>query len=229
MQSLFVHATLLDSIATIMNEAQHEGDAWLITLLLYITVVIAAITIMNMLIGILCETITAAAETERNLLQLAQVEQTLKELLEKGLDEDRDGMISKHEFEAILQNKACLRALDDIEIDVVGLVDVGETIFQNASDSKGSFEMTFDRKLSFREFMEVLLQFRGSNKATVKDMMMLRRDVARTHRKLDTMWQVDAPRRSQLGVSTGMFGGLNSSQGDNWSRMTPQLSTVSEG
>jgi len=201
MQSLFVHTTLLDSISTIMDEAQEEPEPWVITILLYVIVIIAAITIMNMLIGILCETITGAAEAERNLLQLAQVEQTLKGLLEMGFDEDQDGLISRNEFEMILSNKDCVKALEEIEIDVVGLVDVGDTIFAN-TDEKGSFDMSFDRKLKFREFMEVLLQFRGSDKATVKDMMMLRRDVARTHRKLDHMWQADEPRRSQAFASS---------------------------
>jgi len=209
MQSLFVHTTLLDSISTIMDEAQEEPDPWVITILLYIIVIIAAITIMNMLIGILCETITGAAEAERNLLQLAQVEQTLKGLLEMGFDEDNDGLISQKEFEIILTNPACVRALEDIEIDVVGLVDVGDTIFAN-TDGKGSFDMSFDKKLNFREFMEVLLQFRGSNKATVKDMMMLRRDVARTHRKLDHMWQADEPRRSQASQAFSLQSSIRS-------------------
>merc|ERR1712083_449809 len=112
---------------------------------------------------------------ERNLLQLAQVEQTLKELLKMGVDENDDGLISRHEFEMILSNKACIKALEDIEIDVIGLVDVGDTIFVNP-EGRDSFDQSFDKKLDFQEFMEVLLRFRASNKATVKDMLMVMRE-----------------------------------------------------
>mmetsp|Transcript_99284 Transcript_99284/g.171030 ORF Transcript_99284/g.171030 Transcript_99284/m.171030 type:complete len:138 (+) Transcript_99284:49-462(+) len=50
-------------------------------------------------------------------------------------------------------------------VDVVGLVDFADIIFEN------------DIELSFADFMELVLQLRGSNNCTVKDMVDLRKFV----------------------------------------------------
>merc|ERR1719436_2163731 len=75
-------------------------------------------------------------------------------------------MISKQECEALLMTPEAAQALQNIGVDVVGLVDLMDYIFQEEND------------LSFLKFMETVLQLRGSNTATVKDIVDLRKFMA---------------------------------------------------
>jgi len=90
-----------------------------------------------------------------------------------GLDTDCDGMISKDEFAKILDNPLAARSLTEVGVDVFGLVDLQDFIFE-AEDENGESK---EKQLSFCDFMEVVLQLRGSNNATVKDIVDLRKFV----------------------------------------------------
>merc|ERR1712217_427383 len=82
---------------------------------------------------------------------------------DSGIDYDGNLQISKGEFETLLLNKTAARMVQDVGVDVVGLVDFADFIFKD------------DDELSFCEFMELVLQLRGSNNATVKDVVDLRK------------------------------------------------------
>jgi len=70
----------------------------------------------------------------------------------------------------ILENGDAVRCLQDVGVDVVGLVDFADFIFE----ADGVAE---EAELEFHEFMNVVLQLRGSNTATVKDIVDLRKFV----------------------------------------------------
>merc|ERR1712032_1241869 len=55
------------------------------------------------------------------------------------------------------------RALHEVGVDVVGLVDFSDYIFKDGDE------------LTFQTFMEIVLQLRGKNTATVKDIVDLRK------------------------------------------------------
>merc|ERR1719420_2344609 len=79
-------------------------------------------------------------------------------------DVDGNGMMSKTEFEDLLVQPEAAQFIQAVGVDVVGLVEFSEFIFK-------------DRELSFPEFVEVILQLRGSNQATVKDVVDMRKQV----------------------------------------------------
>merc|ERR1719421_2465376 len=94
------------------------------------------------------------------------VKNMLKEMLaDYGCDEDGSLSISKQEFEHLLLKPEAARIIQDVGVDVVGLVDFLDFIFKDGE------------KLSFPEFMDVVLQMRGSNNATVRDVVDLRKYV----------------------------------------------------
>merc|ERR1739844_465936 len=64
-----------------------------------------------------------------------------------------------------MDDEDCLAALQDVEVNVVGLVDWVRALF----GQNGEHEITLD------EFMETLIQLRGSNTATMKDVIELRK------------------------------------------------------
>merc|ERR1711964_845272 len=87
------------------------------------------------------------------------------------VDTNRDDTISKREFIHIMENVEAVQALSEVGVDVVGLVDFADHIFPD--DNSGEY----GAELSFAKFMEVVLQLRGKNVATVKDIVDLRKFV----------------------------------------------------
>lgn len=179
METLFFQVAIADDIIAVVEGVREEN--MLAHVLLYTVTLVGHITLMNMLIGVLCEGISLVAERERMAIQVAMVESTLREIL---LDEgDDDDVITKDEFLAVLQSRKAVLGLEDIGIDVVSLVDAADGIFQS-NDEQGDH---FGRTLTFEEFMEVLLQLRGSNRATVKDIVDLRKYIHKVIRNLEKL------------------------------------------
>jgi len=105
-------------------------ESMIFPVVFYTFVLISALTVMNMLIGILCEVVSAVTTTEREELTVTYVKASLREILmQGGLDQDGDGMISKVEFAQILDNPAAARILAGCGVDVFGLVELADFIF----------------------------------------------------------------------------------------------------
>jgi hypothetical protein len=128
---------------------------------------LSALTILQMLIGVLCEVIAAVAYIERETLMVDKVHEKFGKVLNK-LDEDNDGDLTWEEFCQIFSDDdvrtEALDALDSVNVDPEGLVDVATDIF---------FDHGEPVKVSFEEFMGMVLDLRGGQEATVKDIMGL--------------------------------------------------------
>ena len=167
MYTLLIYGTFLDDIAPFCDEVGAESAACL--LLVFVFTILAACTVLNLLIGILCEVVSAVAATEKEEMMVAFVTQKIETLLCAG-DSNHDGMISQAEFEKILKTPEGVLALEEVGIDPVTVVDFVEHIFYNEDKLEGS--------LDFPKFMEVLLKLRQTNECTIKDMVDLRRYIA---------------------------------------------------
>merc|ERR1711972_268963 len=107
---------------------------------------------MNMLIGVLVEVVGVVSDVEKEKLQVGFAKDRLQHMLaEFGTDEDGDGLLSYNEFLRLLENPLAVRALQDVGVDAIGLVDFVDVIFS-----------TTDR-LTFGQVMEMVLSLRGSN------------------------------------------------------------------
>jgi len=128
MHTLLVYGTLMDNIGQLV--AALGDESMIFPVVFYTFVLISALTVMNMLIGILCEVVSAVTTTEREELTVTYVKASLREILmQGGLDQDGDGMISKVEFAQILDNPAAARILAGCGVDVFGLVELADFIF----------------------------------------------------------------------------------------------------
>ena len=97
-------------------------ESMIFPVVFYTFVLISALTVMNMLIGILCEVVSAVTTTEREELTVTYVKASLREILRQGgLDQDGDGMISKVDFAQILENPAAARILAGCGVTYSGL------------------------------------------------------------------------------------------------------------
>mmetsp|Transcript_9375 Transcript_9375/g.23308 ORF Transcript_9375/g.23308 Transcript_9375/m.23308 type:complete len:400 (-) Transcript_9375:65-1264(-) len=130
-----------------------------------------------MLVGVLCEVVSAVAAMEKEELLVNSVMSKMHRIV-ADLDQNGSGTLSKHELKALLDHPEAARTLHDVGVDVVGLVDFADFIFQNLDlDEDDEDDEPEQRELSFADFMDVVLQFRGTNTATVKDMVDLRKFV----------------------------------------------------
>merc|ERR1712032_1064569 len=121
--------------------------------LLLFFVLLASLTVMNMLVGVLVEVVSIVSAVEKEQMAVSYVKSRLLSLLEDNVGED-DGMtISRGAFEQLILIPEAANIIQDVGVDVVGLLDFADVIFQD------------DKPLSFAEFMGVVLQFRGSNNA----------------------------------------------------------------
>merc|ERR1712232_440249 len=158
MYSLFIYATFLDDL---------RNDKWPLVFLALVFICLASMTVMNMLVGVLCEVVASVAETEKqDMLQEVACDKMFE--IAKKLDTDFNNKISYREFQKIVENKDALTALSDVGVNPLGIVEFAELFF---FDDDRPVELPFD------SFMEMVLDLREENKATVKDVLDLWRRI----------------------------------------------------
>lgn len=169
MFTCIVRGALLDEVTELLADVGR--DSGLIVAIFFSYVLIAAVTVMNLLIGVLCEVVTLVAAAEREELLIGFVQGQLEKIV-ASVDLDGNGLISHKEMKAILQDKDAVRALHSVGVDPVSLVDLADVLFPTKVAEDGD---EFRGEMTFIQFMQELLELRGKNTATVKDMITLRK------------------------------------------------------
>mmetsp|Transcript_3534 Transcript_3534/g.8804 ORF Transcript_3534/g.8804 Transcript_3534/m.8804 type:complete len:760 (-) Transcript_3534:34-2313(-) len=182
MASLWIHGALLDEVNWMTK--QLSRDSYACTALFTLFVLLAALTVLNLLVGVLCEVVGAVAATEKEEMLCGWVNEKLRDVV-AALDTDGDNQISKQEFLQMLGMPDVCRCLSEVGVDVVGLVDSADAIFQGGGFSEADAEDD-DNSIDFAEFMQTVLQLRGQNVATVKDVVELRKFIR------DGIWQMQS-------------------------------------
>jgi len=168
MYSLLIYATLLDDLIEFCDNLRHE--MWIVLALSFVYIALAALTVMNMLIGVLCEVVSAVAENERDEIRTETLTNKMREVV-STLDADANNLLSYKEFAEIMTKPDALNALEDVGVSAVGIVDFAELFF---------FEDGKPVDLTFEAFMEVILDLRQTNNCTVKDMLHVWMKIKRT-------------------------------------------------
>jgi hypothetical protein len=161
MYSLIIYGTFLDDLAHFCDNIKEESTACLVLVTFF--VVLASMTVMNMLIGVLCEVISSVAEMEKESMMQDEVYDRFGKIVEK-LDTNGNKLLSWDEFVKISFDPEAVQALEDVKVDPVGMIDFAEDFF---------FEDGQEQQLSFPDFMNMLLDLRGGQEATLKDVMTL--------------------------------------------------------
>jgi hypothetical protein len=189
MRTLWVYGTLLDEITQLMAVAE-EID-YLCVAILDLFILIGALTLMNMLIGVMCDVILAVASSEKDEMFLHNAKIKLEEIFHEHIDADDSGTINQSEFVAMLNNDCAANALHDLGVDVVGLVDIADIIFDEALETGQESR----KQLQFAEFTEVVVRYKNSNGATVKDIMGLHRIINKVLDKVSHMARMQEKER----------------------------------
>jgi len=161
MHSLIIYACFLDNLADFIIAVQEQSTQCFILAWIYIA--LASLTVMNMLIGVLCEVISAVADGEKESMMVDTVNEKFGKIM-RDLDSNNDGTLSWGEFQQILDYGDGLDALESMKIDVENMVDAAEDFF---------FEDGQPVAVAFPDFMQMVLDLRGGQQATVKDIMGL--------------------------------------------------------
>jgi len=121
----------------------------------------------------LCEVVSVVSSVEKETLVVSFVQTQLRALIQDCVGDTTDGM-TREQFADLLGRPQAARALDEVGVDVMGLLSISDFLFKD------------DKKLSFTDFMEMVLELRGTNTATVKHVVDLQRFVHLELRKTAT-------------------------------------------
>jgi len=135
------------------------------------------LTMLNMLIGFLCEVVTRVKEEESENTAKEELETRVLDILE-CYDVEDDRHLRKPEFSQMMSNPDLMMILRDHDIDTSDLVKLEDVLFEeqtiDGEGVTGDGIKTGYKELSFDDFLEKVLQLRGGNMATVTDIVELR-------------------------------------------------------
>lgn len=184
MLSLAFYGIILEGTPEVVKEVGQAS--FVCAALFFVFILTATFTVLNMLVGVMCETVRVVSATERERASLADAREKLLHLLRtSSLDADHNEMISREELKTLLHMPDACIVLRDLGIDVVSLVDTADIMFQDQEE------------LDFSSFMDLVLQWRGCNKATVHDLVMQRKFVqqefSQLHARIDQFLRQGRP------------------------------------
>jgi len=139
---------------------------WVYYVCMLLYLLLASLTVLNMLIGVLCEVVSVVAQVEREDLLVKHLKQRIRAIM-GSFDVNGGDNVTKQQFALLMQKPEAMQALHEVGVDVVALVEYGDFIFRERDE------------LSLGEFLTTVLQFRGTNTATVKDVVDMRKFVSR--------------------------------------------------
>ncbi|CAJ1382932.1 unnamed protein product [Effrenium voratum] len=139
--------------------------------LLLFFVLLAAITIMYMLVGVLVEVVGALAHAEKESLTVGWVASSLRKKME-SFGHDTESPLSKSELQDVLLDPDITDVLQSVQVDVVALMELVNIAYED-SEKTGN-PMTFEKIVS------LVLNGRGQNTACVKDTSELLRILKQT-------------------------------------------------
>lgn len=164
MWHLSMHGVFQDSPLALTDLIMEHSPlmANLVSIPLFIVfIIITALTVLNMLIGVLCHVITQVAESEKDESDISLMKSTVLVLL-KYLDEDGSGFLDKHEIQTLVHDEQAAKILKQLEIDIDHFVDYMDMKF-----------FVSGRPQSISEVMDYMLMLRGDRSLNMRDSIQI--------------------------------------------------------
>jgi len=155
MTTLLIDGTFLDGFGYVARSLMDTNHYFPLCVLI-LFVLLSALTVMNMLIGVLCEVVSAVAAAEKEDSAIRLVKDKLLALL-RELDEDGSGEISRQEIQQVLDNEDAMAVLENLQVDVHHLMEQLDMFFEEGGD------------LTIQQIMDLILMLRGDRPITMKD------------------------------------------------------------
>jgi len=200
MRTLLLKCTFGEDLPDVMDAVGNHS--WFAALTLLFFVFVSAVTIMNMLVGMLVEVVYAISAIEKERIAVNLVQTRIQDLV-ADIDRNRDGSIDRREFERLLENPRACSAFSDVGIDPIGLVDFADFIFESGTDSRDDVSHKQGGRITLAQFMDTVLQLRGTNQATVKDVVDLRKFVQLEFKRMTSVfWDTMREMLEEIETST---------------------------
>jgi len=157
MVTLIVQGVLLDDISGVTRDMITVAN---VPAILFFAgfCLLSAVTVMNMLIGVLCEVVIDVSSEEKEANAKNKLKSTLFVMLQ-NLDADNSGMLSKSEVQQMILDPQAVAIMNDIKVDTQYLLDISEMLFADE-----------DSTLPISVFMNIVLTLRGKRVPTMNDM-----------------------------------------------------------
>eukprot|EP00930_Biecheleria_cincta_P032212 TRINITY_DN2235_c0_g1_i1.p1 TRINITY_DN2235_c0_g1~~TRINITY_DN2235_c0_g1_i1.p1 ORF type:complete len:778 (+),score=158.01 TRINITY_DN2235_c0_g1_i1:111-2444(+) len=160
MNTLLLHGILPDYALLVNDISDPSKGSALFGIVLMAFIVLASVTIMYMLVGVLVEVVSKIASDEKENLTVSYLAAKVREKLESG-GRNVDIPFKKPELQQLIMETDMVQLLISLNVDIVALMDMFDIIYEDIE--KDGSDMTFQR------LVDVLLNGRGTNQATVRD------------------------------------------------------------
>lgn len=200
MWTLLLQGTLLDDISTPLNDLSEQGD-WVLVAFFLAYVFLSSFTLLNMLLGMLCDVISDVTAAEKHQVAEAKLSDSILEILECYDTDEMSGFISRTAFQSLTQNPEFISALRKFDVRVEDVCELEEVIFErhrheHDNDISAGSEQIL---ISFKELLEVILRLHDNSGATVNDIAGIQHSIAQLEERLDKSdrWQQEVLSRLQ--------------------------------
>jgi len=174
---LMLDGTLMDStgstLAALKDLEEHNYNwtvGWSMILVFALYVLLTSITVMNMLIGVLCEVVSEVKKHDEEKVAIEFMKLHLRGMLEQ-IDLDGNGQISKAEISALVNIPSAVKVLEELEVVPSHLLDLTERLFEDDAANGRVQEVTRE------ELMEIILKIRGFREVSMQDMVEVHCDL----------------------------------------------------
>merc|ERR1719162_975359 len=186
MWTLLLHGIFLDDISKVMNDI-HGAAGEFVCGIFVLFVFLGTFTILNMLIGFQCEVAASVARRDKANAEVQFLRHNLLPIIE-CYDGDDSEHLDKAEFQLLLQDPQVHDILGNFGTAVRDLLNLKDIIYEDKSQvvkqrstayvNKGGVvddsSSALDTRLTFNEFIEVVLRLRGKHPSSVTDIVELR-------------------------------------------------------
>jgi len=174
---LFIMGTILDDITLCCNYIRGSSKGTAMMLAFVIFVLISSFTMLNMLIGILCEVVCATGEGERNKNTETNVREAIQSLFQK-MDKDNNGEISRDEFLSMKHDKNVMKALQALEVKPKHFEMYADLMFKH-EDKDGETP-----KIDYAKTVDMIMRLRPGTQVTALDFSSFQMTVFKNHDRL---------------------------------------------
>merc|ERR1712060_794481 len=95
----------------------------------FLYMLLTNITVMNMLIGVLCELVTQVKRADDELIAIDFMKQHLRDMLVE-FDTDGSGQISRAELQTVVAEPKAIKVLESLNVNPQYLMDLTEPLFE---------------------------------------------------------------------------------------------------
>jgi len=169
--SLFIMGTVLDDVTQCTNAIRETGNMFMLSLFI-VFILISSFTILNMLIGILCEVVSNTAESEKTKSAEESVKEEITNIFD-AMDVDRNGNITQLEFLQMRDTPKVRAALEEMDIYESHFNRYCELLFQ----SQEMEEAGKVPEINFETLITMIMRLSPGNHIGALDFSLLRATV----------------------------------------------------